>query len=618
MKKLLSIVLLIGTLAYANAQVDTLLIKKLNLIEVYISYNGNINPGAAQFTFDSVSLAQNQNASLADLLSTEGGAFIKSYGLGSLASTSVRGAGASHTKVLWNGFDVSNPMLGQVDLSYFNVNTFDDIAIQFGNTSGAYGSGTQGGVIKLTNLPQFDRTDKLKLNLNGGSFGYFSKNLCYSTSSKGVATSISLNQSDANNDFKFIENGITRRRENAYVNSIGINMNNAIKINLYETLVTNIWFQNNERGIPSGIGITNKDEKLTNEFLRSSIGWDRVGVKHDYNLSGAYFEEQLNYFNPASGIVDNTRFKKLIADATFKKRISNSGELVFGSNLTRTQAFSDNYIDVPERISNAYYVAYNKPFFNNDLLISPSIRKEFVNEFGVPITGSLGISYSLIEQVSLLGSVSKNYRLPTFNDLYFGILGNSELKPEEGWSSEFSTQYQIKTTSIRGTVFYNDYTNWIAWQPSSNGVWQPQNKNIISRGVELNANTKWRRCFVRFNASYTESIDLETDKQLIYVPYISTNTTVGYFYKSLTLYYSQQFVDERFITTDNSRSLPFYTLGNINLNRNIEIKNSIISMGVEIKNIFNYNYQAVVNQPMPGRYYGINLSIEYNNKNNIL
>ena len=66
---------------------------------------------------DSHSLSFRPSQSLDQVLAQTSGVFIKSYGPSQISSSTARGGNAQQTAVLWNGFNISNPMLGQQDLS---------------------------------------------------------------------------------------------------------------------------------------------------------------------------------------------------------------------------------------------------------------------------------------------------------------------------------------------------------------------------------------------------------------------------------------------------------------------------------------------------------------------
>ncbi|MDZ7776138.1 MAG: TonB-dependent receptor [Bacteroidales bacterium] len=89
------------------------------------------------------------------------------------------------------------------------------------------------------------------------------------------------------------------------------------------------------------------------------------------------------------------------------------------------------------------------------------------------------------------GNVSRNYRLPTLNDLYWQPGGDPELLPERGFTLETGLKYlSQKRNGWHGgaeiTWFRNDISNWIAWQPDGiMSYWTPKNiTEVLSQGIE--------------------------------------------------------------------------------------------------------------------------------------
>ncbi|MBP6512026.1 MAG: Plug domain-containing protein, partial [Bacteroidia bacterium] len=68
-------------------------------------------------SLDTSTLSKLNATTLADRLNRESALFVKSYGSGSLSTVSIRGTGAAHSAVLWNGISLNSPMLGLYDFS---------------------------------------------------------------------------------------------------------------------------------------------------------------------------------------------------------------------------------------------------------------------------------------------------------------------------------------------------------------------------------------------------------------------------------------------------------------------------------------------------------------------
>ena len=75
------------------------------------------------------------------------------------------------------------------------------------------------------------------------------------------------------------------------------------------------------------------------------------------------------------------------------------------------------------------------------------------NEF-VPFTFSLGNNYKIFKWLTARASVSKVYRIPTMNDLYWTPGGNPNLLPESGYAQEggLLIQFQQRSTSFNSNL----------------------------------------------------------------------------------------------------------------------------------------------------------------------
>ena len=116
---------LITSSCYAQLHKDT--VKSLALIEVTSSRLVNFSIGTKIYSIDSNIINQYKSGNLATLLENESQLFIKSYGIGNLATPSFRGSGASHTAILWNNFNLNSPLTGQLDLSLLPNNFINNI-----------------------------------------------------------------------------------------------------------------------------------------------------------------------------------------------------------------------------------------------------------------------------------------------------------------------------------------------------------------------------------------------------------------------------------------------------------------------------------------------------------
>ena len=124
-----------------------------------------------QQTLDSSILGNPQHLNLGDLLSKKSHLFIKSYGIGSLATVSLRGSGTAHTQVNWNGISLNSSMNGSSDLAIFPLFFMDQVGVNYGLNSLADGTGGIGGSVNISTLPEFGKQLNLFSSYLHGSFG---------------------------------------------------------------------------------------------------------------------------------------------------------------------------------------------------------------------------------------------------------------------------------------------------------------------------------------------------------------------------------------------------------------------------------------------------------------
>ena len=174
------ILLILGLLPRLQAQ-DTIMLHSVEVtaekadIEV-------LKPLVAR-KLDTLVLQSKSTSSLSDLLIQHSPVFIKTYGPGGTSTASFRGTTASHTLVLWNGFQLNAPSLGQVDFSTIPVFLIDDVSLNWGSGT-SNNSGGLGGTVNIDNTSHFGDGFHLDVKQTFGSFltlgsyytmGYFGK-----------------------------------------------------------------------------------------------------------------------------------------------------------------------------------------------------------------------------------------------------------------------------------------------------------------------------------------------------------------------------------------------------------------------------------------------------------
>jgi len=628
---------LITSSCYAQLHKDT--VKSLALIEVTSSRLVNFSIGTKIYSIDSNIINQYKSGNLATLLENESQLFIKSYGIGNLATPSFRGSGASHTAILWNNFNLNSPLTGQLDLSLLPNNFINNINIQYGGTSTLWGSGAVGGAIHLNNELKFAKGITVMLGNSIGSFSNYEQNMLVEISKLRWATSIKFFNKTAENNFEYINTQLINspkvKQNNSELKQQGLFVDNYFQINKHQKINFRFWFQNNARNIPPTMLQSFIKSNQKDDCYRLTSEWQRVNNKISYFARIAYFDENLKYTVYDHNYHSFNRSKTIIAETEAKVKLNKNILLNIGINNTYIKALASDFINKPEQNRTALFTSCRFNSLNNVFLATLSARQEIIGNNIIPFTYSFGTELKLLKHISFSGNVSKVYRVPTIIDLFWMPGGNLNLLPESGFSEELGALLKLNSSNekikflFEPTIFNRKIYNWILWLPGQS-YWSPQNiMEVWSRGLETRSefsiyfnNLKFKiNLLTNYVISTNEKAKTENDasinKQLIYVPMYSGNAKISLEYKKISFTINQNYTGYRYTATDNSEYLKPYMLTNSYVSYTILLKNYNLNLFVALNNILNVQYQVMLNRAMPLRNYQTGILIKFNTPNKI-
>lgn len=635
-KNLYILSLLILFAQFSLAQQSNEILKEHVIPEVIISSPrlNDFSTGSKIVSIDSSILLNNSTNTLAELLANQSSVFIKSYGISGLASTSFRGFGYSQTAILWNGFNIGSSMNGGQDLNLLPVNFANTVKLQFGGAGALWGSGAIGGSIHLNNKPNFNKGFTLDLTYSKGSFDDHQLNLGFGISKKRYISSLKFLQHQAENNFPFINTAKFGKPIELFQNSqfkqYGFLQENYFNLSDKQIVNLRIWFQSNDRNIPNSISSSIGKAYQFDNALRITSEWQLTQLRATYIGRIASFTEHLDYFDPTLKLISKSKSQSIITEFESKIKINENQFLNIGINNTFNEAQTKNYSLSPIQnrtsVFSSFQIKNQKSTFKSTI----SARQEFVSNGLNPFTYSLGSELWISKYLKLRGSVSKNYRLPTFNDLYWGQGGNPNLVSESGLSEEFGLAYisckDKFAIEFENTLFNSNVNNWISWTPDDNGIWSPQNiAQVWSRGLEtdlklyytigkidLNLNTHFQ--YILTTTEKSNSIET-LHKQLMFTPKHKLFSSFNIKYKGYSLLTTLNYVGYRYSNTDNSNFIPSYYTLNIEFNKSFIIKNQSFKSFIQLNNITNSSYQIITFFPSPMRNYQVGISINLNKAN---
>lgn len=587
---------------------------------------------------DSVVLYNYSTASVSDLLSENSHIFIKCYGPGGIASPMLRGTGAGHTRILWNGISIGNPMLGQSDLSLVPAGLMDDVSILYGGGSLRITSGGLGGAISLETKPDWSGDHLTSVSQKAGSFGTYTGLVKLKTGNTQFQSVTKAFLHSSKNNFRYLNewigaDPIWETRKN---NSI---LQKGFLQEIYyrrpgSFVSAKLWYQSASRTLPAPVITqqTPNDEKQYDESIRALFNLDLPGGIRQYKISTAVILDRLNYTNRTASIDSRNLSGTLFVTAEMETLAGRNTRLTITANEEMGMVRSNNYDEVKVR----NFLSLTASAENRtgeragaELLIRGIL---FNDRFLFPDLFA-GLSYRMIKDAEnfLKASFSRNSRLPSMNDMYWIPGGNQSLQNEYAYSYELTWEMKNKISSLLDissdvTIFRSHIKNMIKWLPGEFSYWTPENiGHVNTSGVEsaLNITLSGKTCKASFSAGYTltRAFDRDADnvpyiQERNQLPYIPANQSYGrlrFDRKSLYSALITNFTGRRYITTDNTQYLPEYIYSDMILGGKIVWGRATFDLSLGIENIFNIRYQVMAYYPMPGRAFSVRLNIQSKN-----
>ncbi len=612
---------------FVEAQIDTTI--QLPSVEIAASRLQRFGVGQRRQTIDSAILSNYASQALPELLSRESGVFIKSYGAGSLATTSIRGGGAGHTALLWNGFSIQSPMLGLLDISMIPVSFMDEMSIRYGGNSAGWGSGAIGGVIALENKANYQSSLSAMTQTTMGSFGLWDQQFKLQYGENKIVGSSRIFYQQATNDFEYtLGSSLAKRQSNAAIRQKGFLQEVYWKVTPNHQLAFHAWWQQSDREIPP---VTTQNRSLASQFddvLRTALHWKLIRKGAVFQTRIGVFKEDNDYRDELSGLQTHNRFWTIISEAEGQWQLKKRQVFQMGINQTYTKASSESFEKPPHENRTALFAIYKKGYEYWTAEISG--RQEWVDGERTPFMPAFGTEIKLKDWVDVKAKVSRNFRLPTLNDRYWQPGGNPDIKAETGWSQEMGihihTSNKAQGFSYSLTGFNRTIQNWILWSPTKEGAfyWSADNlAEVWSRGVEQRIKWKFDLFSLQWQISggydYIRSTNekevelpkIQKGQQLIYVPEHQAFGACQMSWRNWEASYQHRFTGTVGTFGD---PLPAYQVGFFKTQYVLSRSPFSGKLFFSIENIWNTNYRVIERRPMPGRHYRLGFNLQFKSK----
>jgi iron complex outermembrane receptor protein len=606
--QLLFLGLLFGSIAQAQTSTDSIQhLDEIVLSDVKLKRYAN----GYKLTVLGDSILRKNRTSLTDVLRYNSSIYFKENGYGMVSSASFRGTNAAQTAVIWNGININSQLNGQADFNTISSSNYNNISIRSGGGSVQYGSGAIGGTVHLSNDFDFETHSDYRAQLGYGSFNTKNANVHMSFGTGVWSGSFGMALVDSDNDYKFL--GTDRRNDNGAFNNLDLNFN--LGYVLSDTDVLKLYHQNfrSDREFSSTL-LAPSNSKYESEDYRSMIEWAHVEENYTSSLKTVHLLEQFHYFenrdvDSASEGQANTWLIKHHYKRDFSKRLA----LSVITDYSYISAEGNSFANPKRNAFSATAILNHRP--TAKLQYNINMRKDVISDFKSPFVFSGDLSYQLFKPYLLKFNASKNFRVPTFNDLYWNPGGNLNLNPEESYQLDLGHELAFENINFKLNTFYIETSDLIQWRPNAtSGYWNPVNvANAKHYGLEaelgITKTFENHILLLSTSYSYTETEDIEKNQRLFYVPVHKANASLSYNYKSFTAFYQHLYNGEVVIIGD---TLDGFDVGNLGISYTINTKKKLSYIAdFRINNIYNTYYENVALRPMPNRNFNMNLTLKF-------
>ncbi len=545
--------------------------------------------------------------SLTDLLQFNTPIYFKENGYGMVSSPSFRGTTAQQTAVIWNGININSQLNGQTDFNTISAKSFNSIDVKSGGGSVIYGTSAIGGSVHLNNNLSFAKhfTNSFKYII--GSYNSHQANYKLSAATQKWSVDASIDRNSSDNNFEY-PNGL--KNINGEYSNFALSTAIAYKINRFNNLKLYNQFSQNNRNFAL-VSPSDSKTKYYNEDSRNLLEWQFRKSNFTSNLKTAFITEEYKYFeNINSTDFSGSQAQTIIGKYDLEYNFGKS-QLKTIFEYSKTSGDGKDIQKSNRSSASAAALFSHKPV--DRLFYELGLRQEISTTYDSPILFSAGSKYKISDLISINLNGSRNFRIPTFNDMYWKDGGNINLKPETSYQAEIGTEINYKNSKLSVVGYYIDIKDMIQWLPGQTIIWYPINvQQVTSKGLEIAASSAYNIGNNKFDfaATYANTIsENKAGKQLIYVPKHKATASLAYAKSRFSTYFQFLYNGEVFTRTDNN---PKYTVDSYEVaNFGAGYDFGTIKTGFNVLNVFDKDYVAMDRRPFPGRNFNIYLNLNF-------
>jgi vitamin B12 transporter len=463
---------------------------------------------------------------------TKGGTF----GLGLLQVRGVGGQGL----VLLDGMPVPDSLPGVINLNALLPEGQESIQINRGFNPASRTFSSMGGSINLTSRSA--RNDSADLRVEGGTFGFLKETLRGNLAGEKARLAVTVNRTDAfDGAYHAQKSNNNPERDPYHANQIlmkaELDLNDAV---IWEgsMLYRDSWNAWDGYGIRKGM-FAMADE---NDSFFAEESWMAQNTLKAYINEDWDTRLQLGYTHTDNhakvmGIAPGYTTDLYLARWENNQRLwhgqgGDAIHLIWGAEGRHEWAEAPTYGPPPVLAQGAPFAESRNQqagfletrFAYGKLSGDMGVRYESYDRFQSHALVHAALAWQALDTLKLRANGGNGFRIPSYAERLFPLLGNPRLKPERGAGGDMGLEWQaLSNLKLNLTGFYTRYDNLIvvSWEPQPTaqlpciGECISNVANASSAGIEANSelvfNRQWRGGVAY---TYNDSRNLDNGRRL--------------------------------------------------------------------------------------------------------
>ena len=640
--------------------------KTVRTEEIRVEDTRLITPSTAPYTYETLSKAELEKLNaltVADAVRQLPSVMLKDYGgIGGLKTISVRSLGAEHTSVQLDGIKISDAQTGQVDLGRFSIQNLEQIELTSGNVPNslaparAYASASVLNLVsRIESFHQAMRRYDWRVGLQVGSFGQFNQSASlFSKLSERASIGVDVERISANGEYDYrLQNGretLSLRRRNTDITSLRAETDLALNVASHSTLSIKAYLYDSERGLPNAVAIrpnpdlieVSRQRLYVQDVFTQTRFLTSINEKLKLNIGGKFAYNFLRFTDPAlddrnPSIDDRYVQRELYATTSLAYSLAENIAVSLASDLALNTLNASLYnATQPKRWTSisVFALTYRTERISLESNLAATHVSE-TTELGTPapnrsaVTPTIAIGYKPLsdEGLRLRASFRNTFRLPTFNDLYYTRVGNTNLRPEYarqwnvgiGYEKFSSSRWRYVALRLDGFRF--DVTDKILAVPRDAFNWSMRNLGAVETlGIDAHfeSQVQLAKATLALTANYTRQNVLDVSptsltprQQIPYTPKELGSAIVSLEQGVWAIGYALTYTGFRFALPENTASnvLPAFWLNDISVSVGIPLGDFSVKVKAEVSNLFDARYEVIQFFPMPARNYRLSVNL---------